>query len=110
MASIILAATASGDAAMAAITSTQGIAQSKALRYSRDREAEADRVGIKTLALAGMDPRAMALMFERLQRSSRYIGANEVPEFLRTHPVTKSRIADSYNQAMGYPDKKPSFV
>ena len=87
LASIILAATASGDAAMAAITSTQGIAQSKALRYSRDREAEADRVGIKTLALAGMDPRAMALMFERLQRSSRYIGANEVPEFLRTHPV-----------------------
>ena len=41
LASIILAATASGDAAMAAITSTQGLAQSKTLRYSRDREAEA---------------------------------------------------------------------
>ena len=109
LASIILAATASGDAAMAAITGTQGLAQSKTLRYSRDREAEADRVGIETLALAGMDPKAMALMFERLQRSSRYTGANQVPEFLRTHPVTKSRIADSYNQAMKYPDQKPSL-
>ena len=109
LASIILAATASGDAAMAAITSTQGLAQSKTLRYSRDREAEADRVGIETLALAGMDPKAMALMFERLQRSSRYMGLNKVPEFLRTHPVTKSRIADSYNQAMKYPEEKPSL-
>ena len=109
LASIILAATASGDAAMAAITSTQGIAQSKTLRYSRDREAEADRVGIQTLALAGMDPRAMALMFERLQKSSRYTRANEIPEFLRTHPVTKSRIADSYNQAMRYSDERPSL-
>ena len=32
-----------------------------------------------------------------------------MPEFLRTHPVTKSRIADSYNQAMKYPDEKPSL-
>ncbi|MBT7370511.1 MAG: tetratricopeptide repeat protein, partial [Gammaproteobacteria bacterium] len=30
---------------------------------------------------------------------------DRVPEFLRTHPVTKSRIADSYNQTRNYPKK-----
>ncbi|MBA58212.1 MAG: peptidase M48 [Gammaproteobacteria bacterium] len=109
LAGIILAATASGDAAMAALTTSQGLAQNQLLKYSRDREAEADRVGIKTLAQAGMDPKAMALMFEQLQKASRYAGANQAPEFLRTHPVTKSRIADSYNQAMEYPTEKFSF-
>ena len=69
---IILAATAGGDAALAAFTGAQGYSQNEFLKYSREREAEADRVGIDTLAQSGMDPRAMAYMFERLQRASRY--------------------------------------
>ncbi len=103
IAGILLAATAGSDAGLAAMTSTQGLAQNQFLKYSRDREAEADRVGIYTLANAGMDPRAMAYMFERLQRASRYSTGNLIPEFLRTHPVTKDRIADSYNQANEFP-------
>ncbi len=102
IAGIILAATAGGDAALAAFAGTQGYSQNEFLKYSREREAEADRVGIDTLAETGMDPRAMAYMFERLQRASRYSDGDRIPEFLRTHPVTKSRIADSYNQASGF--------
>lgn len=100
---IILAATAGGDAALAAFTGAQGYSQNEFLKYSREREAEADRVGIDTLAQSGMDPRAMAYMFERLQRASRYSDGDRIPEFLRTHPVTKNRVADSYNQAGNYP-------
>lgn len=103
---IILAATAGGDAALAALTSSQGLAQNQALKYSREREAEADRIGIYTLDEASMDPRAMAYMFERLQRASRYSTGNNIPEFLRTHPVTNDRIADSYNQTQNYPKKQ----
>lgn len=103
LAGIILAATAGGEAGMAALTGSQAIGQNQALKYSRDREAEADRIGIYTLADADMDPRAMAYMFERLQRASRHSSGNRIPEFLRTHPVTKSRIADSYNQSRNYP-------
>ena len=105
LAGVILAATAGSDAGMAALTTSQAHTQNQFLKYSRDREAEADRVGIHTLAEADMDPRAMAYMFERLQRASRYNTGNRIPEFLRTHPVNKARIADSYNQTRGYPKK-----
>ena len=44
-------------------------------------------------------------MFERLQRASRYSTGNRIPEFLRTHPVTNDRIADSYNQTRNYPSE-----
>ncbi|MBV1877836.1 MAG: M48 family metalloprotease [Pseudomonadales bacterium] len=98
LAGVILIATAGTDAGLAAISASTGISQSEMLRYSRGREAEADRVGIDTLIEAGLNPRAMAHMFERLNRASRFSGTN-IPEFLLTHPVTKNRIADSYAQA-----------
>ena len=103
LAGAVLAATTGGGAGLAALTSTQAIGQHQALRYSREREAEADRIGIHTLAEADMDPRAMAHMFERLQKSSRYSAGDQIPEFLRTHPVTRSRISDAYNQTIRYP-------
>ena len=106
LAGVILAATAGGDAALAAFTGSQGLAQNQSLKYSREREAEADRIGIYTLDEASMDPRAMAYMFERLQRASRYSTGNNIPEFLRTHPVTNDRVADSYNQTQNYPKKQ----
>ena len=104
LASIILIATTGGDAGLAAITTSQALVQQSSLRHSRAREAEADRLGIRTLANAGKDPRAMAHMFEHLARINRYAG-ERVPEFLLTHPVSQSRVADSYNQASHYPDK-----
>ena len=94
LASIIIMATSGGDAGIAALTATQAAAQQKALKYSRSREAEADRIGILTLADAGMDPRAMAYMFERLSNMNRFAG-QRLPEFLLTHPVTQSRISES---------------
>ncbi|MDH5737194.1 MAG: M48 family metalloprotease [Gammaproteobacteria bacterium] len=105
LAGILLMATTGADAGMAAMALGQSAAQNEMLEHSRNREAEADRIGIDTLADAGMDPRAMAYMFERLNRLNRLQGAN-IPEFLRTHPVTQSRIADSYNQAHRFPVKQ----
>uniref|UniRef100_UPI00356941DC tetratricopeptide repeat protein n=1 Tax=Pseudomonas sp. TaxID=306 RepID=UPI00356941DC len=46
---------------------------------------------------AGYDPRAMPSMFERLMRQYRY--DRMPPEFLLTHPVSESRIADTRNRA-----------
>lgn len=102
LAGVVLLATAGTDAGLAAITASRGVAQSELLRYSRSREKEADLVGIDTLAAAGLDPNAMAYMFERLSRAQRFSGRN-IPEFLLTHPVTKDRITDSYAKSTKLP-------
>ncbi len=100
LASLVLAATAGGDAGLAALTATQAAALDSQLRFSRQNEQEADRIGMLTLVNAEMDPRAMPEMFERMLRATRY--TRRPPEFLLTHPVTESRIADSRNRATQY--------
>ena len=69
------------------------------LDYSRAHEAEADNLGMQTLVDAGFDPQAMPRFFERLQIAGRFYGGSQVPEFLRTHPITGSRIADARGRA-----------
>ena len=85
----------SGGAALAVTTAT--MAQSQ-LNYSRAFEEEADRIGIRILADADFDPKAMPGFFERLQSANRLNDSN-LPEFLSTHPITSRRIAESRNRA-----------
>jgi predicted Zn-dependent protease len=101
LAGIVAAAAGAGDAGMAAIMSTQAAAIQEQRRFSRQNEQEADRIGILNLEKAGYDPRAMPSMFERLMRQYRYDA--KPPEFLLTHPVTESRIADTRNRAEQLP-------
>ena len=102
--SIILAATTGSDAGIAALSTTIAGAQARQLSFSRQFEQEADRVGIQTMVNAGMDPRAMPEMFEKMMQSARFSGGR-MPEFLQTHPVTENRIADSRARAEQYPAK-----
>lgn len=101
----ILVAAADSQAGMAAITTSIAAQQSNALAFSRQNEQEADRVGMQTLVAAGIDPSAMPRMFTRLQQSLRFHA--RPPEFLLTHPVSESRIADSLNRAAQLPTVKP---
>lgn len=83
-----------------------GSAQSQ-INFTRANEAEADRVGMQLLIEGGFNPRAMPSFFEKLQQRTR-IYSSGFPEFLRTHPVTLSRISDSRNRAEQYPYKPRS--
>ena len=105
LAGFVLMATAGSNAGMAALTAAQAAAQDSALRYSRGNEAEADRVGMQTMVAAGRDPHAAASMFERMLQASRFATGSRVPEFLRTHPLSETRIADTRNRARQYPKK-----
>ena len=105
LAGILLAATAGTDAGLAAMTATQAALQDQQLRYSRANEAEADRIGLRLLYDAGMDPYAAPAMFERMLATTRYSSANRLPEFLRTHPLSEKRIADTRTRAMQYPKR-----
>lgn len=106
--SFVLLATVGTDAGMAAMSATQAAAQSSALRYSRTNEQEADRVGMQTMVEAGFDPHAAPSMFERMMQASRYSNSERIPEFLRTHPLSESRIADTRNRARQYPEQEPA--
>jgi predicted Zn-dependent protease len=101
---LVLAATARGDAGMAAMAATQAAAQQNQLRFSRENEQEADRVGMETLVKADYDPNAFAAMFENMLAENRFAGRNP-PEFLLTHPLTESRVSDARNRARDYPRK-----
>ncbi|CAA0110840.1 Beta-barrel assembly-enhancing protease [Halioglobus japonicus] len=105
LASFVLMATAGGDAGMAALSATQAAAQSTALQYSRGNEQEADRIGMQTIVDAGLDPHAAPAMFERMLAATRYSKNEQIPEFLRSHPLSESRVADTRNRARKYPEK-----
>lgn len=100
LAGVVAAAAGGGDIGMAAIASTQAAAIQEQRRFSRQNEQEADRIGLLNLYKAGFDPNAMPSIFERLMRQYRY--DRMPPEFLLTHPVSESRIADTRNRAEQY--------
>ncbi len=100
LAAIVLASTtgASGDAVPAAVMSAQSLAIQQQINYTRANEYEADRIGLGFLAQAGFDPMGMPAFFEVLSRESGTPGSR-APEFLQTHPLSSSRIAETRDRA-----------
>jgi predicted Zn-dependent protease len=103
LAAAVLLGRSRPDLAMGAAAAAQAGAVQASLAYSRDFEREADRVGLAALERAGFDARAMAAFFERMQRSMRVGDDGSMPGYLRTHPVTTERIADTQNKAAAMP-------
>jgi Zn-dependent protease with chaperone function len=60
------------------------------LRYSRDYEKQADLLGAQIMARAGYDPRALAHMFETIERESKSAGGSG-PQWLSSHPNPGNR-------------------
>ena len=59
------------------------------LRYSREYEKAADILGAQIMARSGYDPRAMATMFQRIEKES----GGRAPEWLSNHPNPGNRAA-----------------
>lgn len=66
-------------------------AQVGILAYSRAAELEADRIGLRLMAMAGYDPREAPRFWERMSAATK--GQGRPPEFLSTHPNPGRRIA-----------------
>ncbi|RUO22215.1 peptidase M48 [Aliidiomarina iranensis] len=82
---------------MAVLSTGMAGAQQRQINYTRQFEREADRVGMAALARAGYDPEGAPRFFTKLQ--DRYRFATQVPQFLVTHPLPESRIADTRSRA-----------
>lgn len=100
----LLAAAAAGgaEAAQAAFGLSQASILDRQLTYSRAYETEADSLGIRLLSRAGFNPGGMPIFFKRLLDESR-INKSHAPEFLRSHPLTINRIAESAERVRAYP-------
>jgi len=96
------AAGGSADAITGAIATAQGVSAQQQINFTRANEYEADRVGVGVLAAAGFDPAGMPAFFETLARQTGPL-ASQAPEFLRTHPVTVNRIAETRERAASLP-------
>ncbi len=101
IASVILA-TQDINAGSGALAATMAGQQQALLNFTRDNEKEADRIGIQLLHDANFNPYAMPRFFEKLWQYTQYYG-QEIPEYLQTHPLTTSRIADSRARAEQWP-------
>lgn len=56
------------------------------LKFGRDAEREADRLGVEYSTRVGFDAYDMATFFRTLQRKEELSGGQAVPSFLSTHP------------------------
>ena len=65
-----------------------GVQIGAVLPYSRLQESEADHLGLIFMAMAGYDPNASIVFWQRMSQKA---GAKP-PEFLSTHPSDKNRI------------------
>jgi len=89
----MLAASANTEVASAALAGSQAVAMQSQLKFSRDMEREADRVGFGVLSDAGFDPLGFVTMFDKLQQAARLNDTGAFP-YLRSHPLTGERLAD----------------
>lgn len=71
------------------------------LSYSRSLEYEADRAAIRLMSAAQINPRGVSRFFSKLQARE---GRRQVPEFLRTHPLTIARLRNAEARASRYPE------
>ena len=61
------------------------------LKYSRNQESEADRLGLIFMSMAGYDPGNAVTFWQRMSSANQGNGAP--PEFLSTHPSDATRIS-----------------
>ena len=107
MLGLILVGGGSGEAIQGALIGAQAAAVQARIYFTRQNETEADRIGIQTLANAGYNPIGMAEFFEKMGRMTRAMGEGP-PEYLRTHPVSVSRITEAKNRVENLPVPEPS--
>jgi predicted Zn-dependent protease len=98
----ILLGTANPQAGSAVMFGGVAGAQQAMVNYTRENEYEADRVGIELLSNANFDTNGMVEFFTIMGKLS---GNSEIGgiEYLRTHPLSNSRIAEAMARVRNLP-------
>jgi len=94
----ILVASQNPEAGAAIIYGGSAALMQSQINFTRANEHEADRIGIRVLIDAGINPDGMAGFFETLLQKSETNNIIAKMEYLRTHPLSTTRIAEARNR------------
>ncbi|RDH84915.1 MAG: hypothetical protein DIZ80_05475 [endosymbiont of Galathealinum brachiosum] len=94
----ILVASQNPEAGAAIIYGGSAAMMQSQINFTRANEHEADRIGIGVLRDAGINPDGMAGFFETLLQQSESNNIIAKMEYLRTHPLSTTRIAEARNR------------
>jgi predicted Zn-dependent protease len=94
----ILLASQNPDAGAALIYGGQAALIQSQINFTRSNEHEADRIGIRILQEAGINPEGMASFFETLLKNTDSNNLLSQMEYLRTHPLNSTRVAEARNR------------
>jgi len=70
--------------------------------YSKDLESEADRLGVRLVAVAGYDPGACVRLFSRLEKLKAAPGQFDLGSYFSSHPPFNVRIRNIKHQLRKY--------
>ncbi|MGB1580175.1 MAG: M48 family metalloprotease [Nevskiales bacterium] len=98
---VLAGASSDPDVAQAALSVGLASTAQQQINFTRSHEMEADRVGIRTLAEAGYNPKGMASFFQKMGERARLYGSG-LPEILRTHPMSNTRVSEAMTRIAKY--------
>ncbi len=93
----LLISGANPQAGLAFIYGGEGLRADQQLRFSREAEREADRIGFTLLRDDGYNTAAMPIFFNRMYQATK-LNQSAYADFIRTHPITQERVADIQNR------------
>lgn len=109
LAGAIIGSQADSEAAQTIMTGSLALGHTTMLAFTRENETEADEKGIMFLKESCFSPMGLLNGLMKI-RNADFRGVEGIPEYLKTHPGTGSRIAHSETILDGYttPVNKPS--
>ncbi len=84
--------TGEGGLAGAIIAGSQSSAVGRYLAFSRVQESSADQAALDYMKKAGMDPEGLVTFMQKLE-DQELLPASQQSEYVRTHPLTRDRVA-----------------
>lgn len=96
-----------GTGARIANVATQMVASGAFMKFSRDAEREADRLGARNLYDADYDARGMVTFFQKLD-SMRESNPNAIEKFFATHPSPDERAGNVSELIESFPPREAS--
>ncbi len=111
LAGILVGTKSDGNAAGTLIKGSLAAGQTAMLAFTRENETEADEKGIMFLKESCFSPKGLLSGLMKI-RESDYRGVENIPDYVKTHPGTGSRIAHVENIMSDYapPKDKPACM